>query len=182
MTNATVFIGSEKGKWKINSLTTVSGSPIKPANYLQIVEGTSTVSPIDAYWTFKGLKSNLRYTTREEKNTLDKEPSVIGKPENSCAALILIKKSDEWWLLTQDERREIIEAQSHHIHIGTNYLPVISRQLYHSRDIGEPFDFITWFEFSPTNENHFNDLLQQLRATTEWNYVVREIDIRLVLP
>ena len=44
----------------------------------------------------------------------------------------------------------------------------------------EPFDFLTWFEYSPSDETAFNRLLAELRASVEWQYVDREIDIRLV--
>ena len=43
----------------------------------------------------------------------------------------------------------------------------------------EPFDFLTWFEFAPADENVFDDLVVALRGTEEWRYVDREIDIRL---
>lgn len=60
------------------------------------------------------------------------------------------------------------------------YLPAIARKLFHSRDIGEPFDFLTWFEYAPADADAFEELLDALRKTEEWNYVEREIDIRLV--
>jgi hypothetical protein len=44
----------------------------------------------------------------------------------------------------------------------------------------EPFDFLTWFEYEPAHEAAFNKLLAALRATAEWAYVERAIDIRLV--
>ena len=44
----------------------------------------------------------------------------------------------------------------------------------------EPFDFLTWFEFAPEHTTAFNQLLARLRATKEWAYVEREVDIRLV--
>ncbi len=56
---------------------------------------------------------------------------------------------------------------------------VNSRKLFHSRDIGEPFGFLTWFEFAPEDETAFNELLTQLCQSEEWKYVDREIDIRL---
>jgi hypothetical protein len=61
------------------------------------------------------------------------------------------------------------------------YLPAIARRLHHCRDLSEsePFDFITWFEFAPEYEADFDALLKQLRATPEWTYVEREVDIRL---
>ena len=56
---------------------------------------------------------------------------------------------------------------------------MIARQLYHSRDFGEPFDFLTWFEFAPEHTVLFEDLLATLRASEEWTYVEREVDVRL---
>jgi hypothetical protein len=58
----------------------------------------------------------------------------------------------------------------------------VARRLHHCRDLGEsePFDFLTWFEYSPSDEPGFNRLLAELRASVEWKYVDREIDIRLV--
>ena len=107
-----------------------------------------------------------------------KQPA-LGRPEADCAALIPIRKSDEWWSLSQDQRRTIFEESSHHIAIGLDYLPAIARRLHHSRDLGEPFDFLTWFEFAPQHAEAFDELLQRLRATEEWRYVEREIDVRL---
>jgi hypothetical protein len=58
-------------------------------------------------------------------------------------------------------------------------LPAIARKLYHCRDIGQPFDFLTWFEYAPEHEDIFEELVVSLRSTDEWKYVEREIDIRL---
>ena len=130
-------------------------------------------------WVLRGVSSNLRYTTRQEKKHLDQHLSTLGSLTNNFAALIAIKKSEEWWLLTQDERREIIEDRSHHIDMGVKYITAISRKLYHSRDIGETFDFLTWFEFNSKHVQQFNELVDYLRSTEEWKYVIRETDIRL---
>jgi len=81
---------------------------------------------------------------------------------------------------TEDERRAILEERSHHIAIGLEYLPAIARRLHHSRDLGEGFDFLTWFEFAPTDAAAFDEVLARLRATEEWTYVEREVEIRLV--
>jgi len=51
--------------------------------------------------------------------------------------------------------------------------------LHHGRDLGEPFDFLTWFEYAPQDAPAFEELVSQLRTTPEWGYVEREIDIRL---
>ena len=81
--------------------------------------------------------------------------------------------------MPQDERRAIFEEISHHTEIGLAYLPAVARRLHHCRDIGEPFDFLTWFEFAPEHEAAFDALLAQLRATREWEFVEREAEVRL---
>ncbi|WP_246022097.1 hypothetical protein [Flavobacterium cellulosilyticum] len=60
------------------------------------------------------------------------------------------------------------------------YLPATARKLFHSLDIGEPFDFLTWFEYTHADADAFEQLLYTLRKTEEWTYVDREINIRLV--
>jgi len=61
------------------------------------------------------------------------------------------------------------------------YLPAIARRLHHCRDLGEsePFDFITYFDFAKDDTNAFDDMLAAMRASEEWKYIDREIDIRL---
>ena len=59
------------------------------------------------------------------------------------------------------------------------YMPAIARRLYHARDLGEPFDFLTWFEYAPQDADLFEDLVRMLRSTEEWTFVEREVDIRL---
>ena len=95
-------------------------------------------------------------------------------------ALLPIRKSAVWWALAQDERRAIFEEQSAHIALGLRALPAVARRLHHARDLDEPFDFLTWFEYAPADAPRFDELLARLRATREWAFVDREIDIRLV--
>ncbi len=59
------------------------------------------------------------------------------------------------------------------------YLPAVGRRLHHSRELGEPFDFLTWFEYAPEHAEAFEEMISRLRKTTEWLYVEREVDIRL---
>lgn len=81
--------------------------------------------------------------------------------------------------MAQDERRAVFEETSHHTALGLGFLPAIARRLHHCRDLGEPFDFLTWFEFAPEHEATFDALVDAMRATREWAYVEREVDIRL---
>jgi len=103
----------------------------------------------------------------------------LGRAEATRAALVPITKSAAWWDLPQDERRAIFEALSRHISASLKYLPAIARRLYHSRELGGPFDFLTWFEFAPEDAGLFDELLAMLGGTEEWRYVEREVDIRL---
>ena len=58
---------------------------------------------------------------------------------------------------------------------------MIARRLHHCRDLAEPepFDFLTWFEFAKQDTAAFDRLLVKLRASEEWNYIEREVEIRL---
>lgn len=129
-------------------------------------------------WSLAGSISNLRYTTANERSGLIAKQSGLGRAEARRAALIPISKSDAWWAMAQDERLAIY-TRSQHTAIGMDYLPAIARRLHHGRDLGEPLDFLTWFEFAPADEPAFDHMLLRLRASEEWTHVVREVDIRL---
>ena len=90
-----------------------------------------------------------------------------------------MRQTHLWWELSQDERRAIFEERSRHLRIGLDYLPAVARRLHHSRELGEPFDFLTWFEYAPQDAQAFEELVARLRRTEEWSYVEREVDIRL---
>lgn len=177
-----IFVGSSSGPWRIVSSQATIGLPLPPAARLSIVPGDATAPSDDARWTLRGVTSNERYVTRPEKQQLVAQSPALGRPTADCAALIPIHKSPAWWTLTQDERRHIFEEHSHHTQIGLDYLPAIARRLHHCRDLGEPqpFDFLTWFEFSANDAPAFDALLARLRASREWTFVDREAELRLV--
>jgi len=172
------FVGSETGRWTVTRLSPVVGSGLSLFQSLDITEG-SLMSHLQATWFIKGFRSNMRYTHQTEAETLTSKQALLGRQQATCAALIPIKKSAEWWALAQDERRKIFEEQSQHIGIGLHYLPAIARRLYHCRDFNQEFDFLTWFEYAPEHADAFEELVAALRATPEWNFVEREVDIRL---
>lgn len=76
----------------------------------------------------------------------------------------------------------VLTAVWSHPHFMLSTIPTLARRLHHCRDFSEnePFDFITWFEYTTTDEAAFNNLLAALRAIPERKYVDREVDIRLV--
>lgn len=174
----TVFEALDRGPWQVVRHDTIAGAPIEAIDRLIVFDAPLTTRR-DAGWPLRGVTSHGRYVTRNEREALEKRQPPLGRPEATCAALIPIMKSDAWWALAQDERRTILEERSSHIATGFRYLPAIARRLYHCRDLGEPFDFLTWFEYAPADAPLFDELLAALRRSEEWTYVEREIDIRL---
>jgi hypothetical protein len=175
-----LFAGASTGRWSIERLDTVAGSPLAPARRLEVIEGPRAARPAaDAVWALRGVTSNERYVTAGEHRELAARQEPLGRARATRAALIPVTKSEAWWELAQDERRRIFEESSHHIATGLDYLPAVARRLHHGRDLGEPFDFLTWFEFAPEHAAAFEELVLRLRETEEWTYVEREIDLRL---
>jgi hypothetical protein len=182
-----LFTAGDAGSWEVTTLEPVLGPGLPPARCLELSRHLAPAGPDaglvpggPAAWVLRGTDSNLRYTTARERDALRAVSPALDRPEATCGALIPISMSNAWWELAQDERRAVLEEQSHHIAIGLAYLPAIARELSHGRDLGEPFDFLTWFEFTPEDAAAFEELVQRLRETPEWDYVEREVDIRLV--
>jgi hypothetical protein len=176
------FIGGVVGPWHVTRMQTLAGEPLPLAEKLNIIGGSGFIERRGTAWLLSGITSNERYITRGEKTALAGKQQDLGRPDATCAAFIPIRKNAAWWNLTQDERRAIFEEQSGHIKTSLNYLPAIARRLYHCRDLSEnePFDFLTWFEYAPSDASLFEDLTAELRASLEWTYVDREVDIRLI--
>ena len=173
------FVAGPSGLWRIDSIRTVTGAGLPIADRLAVFEGPETDAHDQGKWVLRGVTSNTRYTKRPELAALASKQAGLMRSEATCAALIPIRKTAKWWDLAQDERRAVFEEQSRHIGIGLEYLPAVARRLHHSRELGEPFDFLTWFEYAPEHTDAFEDMVEELRRTPEWQYVDREIDIRL---
>lgn len=179
MSNRFWFIGGRDGPWRVTGNRLIVGEGLADAERLDIRNTDTAPALSPTAWMLQGFTSNLRYATTPEVTSLRAIQPPLGRPEATRAALIPLKKSAVWWDMPQDERRAIFEETSHHTEIGLAYLPAVARRLHHCRDIGEPFDFLTWFEFAPEHEAAFDALLAQLRATREWTFVEREAEIRL---
>lgn len=178
------FVAGPTGTWAVAHTRPVIGESLPAAPAVSVVAASSSGeagTDAAAIWRLRGIVSNERYVERAEKDALVARQEGLGRPSCTRAALIPIRKSATWWALTQDERRDVFEAQSRHIAIGLRYLPAIARRLHHCRDLGpdQPFDFLTWFEYTADDAGAFEDLVGQLRASPEWRFVEREVDIRL---
>jgi chlorite dismutase len=93
-----------------------------------------------------------------------------------CAAFIPVRKKQEWWDLDEEERCAIRDESG----ISPSGVPPFVRKLHFSRDLGEPFDFLSWYEFQPEDSCRFEKFVESMRNTEEWKYVEREVDLRLL--
>lgn len=176
------FVGGKSGIWSVVSMTSIVGEGLPAVDRVDSITGPVDALPEGGRWMLRGITSNDRYVTRGEKDQLIATQAALGRPESTQIALIPIRKSAAWWALTQDQRRAIFEEKSRHTAVGLNYLPGIARRLHHCRDLSEnePFDFLTLFDFTQADTPAFDEMLAVMRATEEWKYVEREVDIRLV--
>jgi len=180
----TTFRGGQSGTWRVTLNSAVKGDGLAAVPALAVTQSASIALPLlssGTSWRLAGAISHARYVEKGEKAQLAEKQAPLGRKEATFAALIPIRKSAAWWELSQDERREIFEAKSHHIEGTLKYLPQVARQLFHCRDLGEPFDFIAWFEYAPEHATMFEELVAMLRDTEEWTFVEREVDVRLRL-
>ncbi len=176
------FVGGKSGPWSVVSARAITGDPLPAVERVDIIAGAVAALPEGGQWILRGVTSNERYVTGAEKEQLVKKQVALGRRTATQAALIPIRKSAKWWALAQDERRAILEERSRHISVGLKYLPAVARRLHHCRDLGEsePFDFVTLFDYAKADTAAFDELVAALRASAEWKYVEREVDIRLV--
>jgi hypothetical protein len=176
------FVGGKTGAWSVVSAKAIVGDPLVAVERVDIVAGSVSPVPDGGKWILRGVTSNDRYVTRSEKDTLVRKQAALGRPTATHAALIPIRKNAKWWAMTQDERRAVFEERSRHVTVGLKYLPAVARRLHHCRDLAEsePFDFLTLFDYAEADSSAFDDMLVELRASEEWKFVEREVDIRLV--
>nr|7ATI_A Chain A, Chlorite dismutase [Cyanothece sp. PCC 7425]7ATI_B Chain B, Chlorite dismutase [Cyanothece sp. PCC 7425]7OU7_A Chain A, Chlorite dismutase [Cyanothece sp. PCC 7425]7OU7_B Chain B, Chlorite dismutase [Cyanothece sp. PCC 7425] len=173
------FIGGRTGQWQVVKIRNVLGPGLQLVEKVNILNGAVAEIPLDSAWRLQGFASNIRYAIRTELEALQAVVPMLNRAEAILAVLIPIKKSAQWWEMAQDERRDIFERESHHTAVGLEYLPGVARRLLHCRDLGEEFDFLTWFEFAPEHSSAFNELLLRMRASKEWEYVEREVEVWL---
>ena len=177
------FAGGERGRWRVLGMTAIVGEALSAVPRVEVLAPGEEPAQAGTRWLLRGVTSNERYVVRAEKDELAARQPALGRPSASHAALIALRKSPAWWTLPQDERRAIFEARSQHIRTGMKVLPAIARRLHHCRDLegAEPFDFLTWFEYAAGDAAMFERLVGELRASEEWCYVEREVDVRLAL-
>lgn len=171
------YIGGTTGEWQVTKLSSPCGVPVPSARRVDVVSGSLNGIAAGTSWILSGVVQNTRYVTREEapaskKRTFGREPS-----EPTCAALMAVHRSPEWWQLGYTARWEI--QQAHSRPGGLQLLSAMIRN-WHGRDLSSQFDCVTWFEYEPRDSASFDDLVAVWRASEEWKFVDREFDLRLI--
>ena len=127
-----------------------------------------------------GVTSHERYVNRREHEMLAAIQEGLGRLGSTRAALIPIRSRTPGRRFPRTSAATSSRSARTTSGRGLEYLPPVARRLHHGRDLGAPFDFLTWFEYAPANAPAFEQLVERLRETEEWTYVEREVDIRLV--
>src|SRR5215831_12953800 len=86
------FVGGDSGPWRVRKMVAVVGEALAPVERVDIVAGLVSQS-IRATWLLRGVTSNERYVTREEKQSLLAKQQGLGRAESTLAALIPIRKN-----------------------------------------------------------------------------------------
>ena len=102
----THFSAGTGGQWQILSVSSVKGESLALGERLALYHPANE-TPDNAAWTLRGVGSNTRYVTNNEKAALQAVQAGLGRPEATQAALIPIRKNAAWWALSQEERRDI---------------------------------------------------------------------------
>ena len=174
------YVGGSSGAWEVMQLTSRLGDPLAGATHVDVLNGRLDRTPVGTSWILSGLVRNTRYVTREEFIPTETRRPANDVPPPTCAALIPIRRSPDWWQLGREVRREMRHTQSQRAPRGLRYLSALIRRWQHRQDPSEQFDGVIWFEYEPRDSSAFDDLLADWRASEEWKYVDRECDIRLV--
>jgi hypothetical protein len=179
--------------YKIESVVSIRGKPgidAKPGATIVRLEIAAKLGPVAGAQApallFRGVPQHLQYTSREQRDDLNKRSRTeLPASKNTVAVIIPIRKSAAWWALPHDERHAHFQKKGDkigHTAIGAKYVERIYRKLYHARYAVEAadHDFITYFEFERAHTDDFKSLLKQLRdpeQNPEWNFVDREYEI-----
>ena len=100
------FVGGTTGQWRVDRISAVIGEALPIVERLAVLEGRDR-PPVDQdSWALRGVTSNIRYTRRDEADSLIARQEGLERPQATKAALIPIRKTEAWWDLAQDERRE----------------------------------------------------------------------------
>jgi len=125
----------------------------------------------------------LNYTDADTLAKLrEKAPRRYSGNSDPNAVVFPLSKNPAWWAMDAEKRAQYFnsnpavfgEGHMGHNGVGFQYIQMIYRKLYHSRDLDPQQDFITYFEFPDEFSEAFDKLLNGLRderTNPEWKFV-----------
>ena len=87
------FVGGQNGAWRVVASNTLVGTPLASTTTIDVLDGDATHLHGTAL-VLRGITSNERYVTRDEKSQLVAKQQYLARPEATCAALIPLRKSN----------------------------------------------------------------------------------------
>jgi len=118
--------------------------------------------------TLVGISKPLNYISTDKSATLNASLFKASfKDPAKYAVVVPVKKSAEWWRLSDKERLALIEE---HTQKTLPWLVNVRRKLYHSTGLTDA-DFVTYFEFNDLET--FNNLMIALSQVQENKYHTR---------
>ena len=63
-------MGDETGLWYVAQIETMVGESIVDVSRLEVISGSISELATGTVWKFEGIRSNERYTIRNEQNSL----------------------------------------------------------------------------------------------------------------
>jgi hypothetical protein len=91
------FVAGSSGLWRIDRIRTIIGAGLPIADRLAVLEGRRPTLKSKGKWILRGVTSNTRYTKWPEVDVLVSKQAGLMRSEATCAALIPIRKTAEWW-------------------------------------------------------------------------------------
>lgn len=168
------YAGGSSGAWQVTDSSTQCGEPLASVTHVDIVHGRHSQIPLGTQWILCGQVRNTRYVSREDLKPFGQ----TGLP--TCATLIAIRRSSEWWRLGRTIRQEIQASQSASLPRRLRSLSSMIRRWQFGRDLSEQFDCVTWFEYEPRDAASCDELIALWRASDEWKFVERECDLHMI--
>lgn len=173
------FVAGSCGTWKIDKMESVVGPKLPAATHLEVCAGALERDGSE-HWALSGVGAGEGYLGLIGSRAPFEEMSL--HPRRSQAAFLAVRKSADWWALTPRDRERVLEEQGMYVRNHVAGLSRLSIQLCNCRGLpsNEPFDCLTWFEYDASHALAVNDLIESLRHTRERDFVVWEVELRLV--
>jgi hypothetical protein len=171
-------------RYHVDQVVTIKGPPVPHVTSGWRVlrrESQSAPPPSGGVVSLVGTTQHLLYTSESQQSEL---LQVSRREPGQVVVLIPIGKSEAWWSMPQDRRRQHFQGTAQHeghTAIGARFADRIYRRLYHARYLpGSEWDFLTYFEMHREETGAFRELLSRLRdpaVNPEWSFVNRETEI-----